>query len=97
MGTLVRLAVPVLLEKQTEFSNYSGTVYMFWLRSQDNDVEIPIIVVNTATLTLSNFDAYDDGTAVPLGAMLINLNDGKWYLRYNNGVTTAWTLIGSVA
>ncbi|NOY58914.1 MAG: hypothetical protein GXO75_08260 [Calditrichaeota bacterium] len=96
MGDLMRLAVPVVLEKTKEFSNYSGTVYMFWLRSRDNKKEIPFIVVDTATLTLSDFNQYDDGTDVPLGAILINLNDGKWYIRYNNGTTTAWTIIGNV-
>ena len=89
MGNLVRMAVPVLLEKNDEFQNYSGPIYMFWFRSQDNAKELPIIIVNTTSLNTANFDTYDNGDEVPLGAVLINLNDGAWYIRQYDTATSS--------
>lgn len=92
MGDIKRLVPKVRREAESDFASHVADVYILGLEAEDRAIA-PVIIYATGPTT-SHFDAYDDGTAVPNGSLLIDIADsGKMWLK--QGATT-WTEIGEV-
>lgn len=92
MGEIKHMAWATRREKTSDFASHTGDIYMAQLFSDDRAIA-PVIIWATSPTT-SHFNAYDDGTAVPNGSLLIDIAaSGKMYLK--QGATT-WTEIGNV-
>lgn len=92
MADVYNMAVKVRRERISDFASHSGDIYILGFSAEDKSIQPVIIYANG--VTASHFNAYDDGTAVPNGSLLIDTADsGKMYLK--QGATT-WTEIGDV-
>jgi len=92
MGDIKRMVPKVRREGETEFSSHSGDIYLLGFESEDR--AIAPVVIWALSPTTSHFNAYNDGTAVPNGSLLIDLADsGKAWKK--SGATT-WTEWGDI-